>query len=150
MYRELAKHERIVGAKEASGNISAIAELAAECGDSLDLYSGNDDQIVPIMSLGAKGVISVLSNVMPRETHDICSLFLDGKIEESRRLQLDLLDLINSLFIEVNPIPVKAACALMGFCTSEIRLPLCEMDDKNFEILKNAMLRHGLLKEGVR
>ena len=150
VYRELAKHERIVAAKEASGNISAIAELAAECGDSLDLYSGNDDQIVPIMSLGAKGVISVLSNIMPRETHDICSLFLEGKVEESRRLQLELLDLINSLFIEVNPIPVKAACALMGFCTSEIRLPLCEMDDRNFEILKSAMTRHGLLKEGAR
>ena len=145
VYKELAKHERIVATKEASGNISAIAELAAECGDALDIYSGNDDQIVPILSLGAKGVISVLSNVMPKETHDICQLYFDGKVKESCELQLKLLDLINNLFIEVNPIPAKTACSMMGFCSEEMRLPLCEMDPANREKLAASMKKHGLI-----
>ncbi|MBR6559102.1 MAG: 4-hydroxy-tetrahydrodipicolinate synthase [Clostridia bacterium] len=145
VYKELAKHERIVATKEASGNISAIAELVAECGDALDIYSGNDDQIVPILSLGAKGVISVLSNVMPKETHDICQLYFDGKVKESCELQLKLLDLINNLFIEVNPIPAKTACAMMGFCSEEMRLPLCEMDDANRAKLAASMKKHGLI-----
>lgn len=143
--RELAKHERIVGVKEASGNLSQVAEIAAELGDDLAIYSGNDDQIVPVMSLGGRGVISVLSNIMPKETHDICELFVKGDVAASRALQLRLLHLINNLFIETNPIPVKAACALMGMCTEEIRLPLCEMDDGNFEKLKASMRREGLI-----
>ncbi len=143
--RELAKHERIVGVKEASGNLSQVAEIAAELSDDLAIYSGNDDQIVPVMSLGGRGVISVLSNIMPKETHDICELYMKGDVTASRELQLRLLHLINNLFIETNPIPVKAACALMGMCTEEIRLPLCEMDDGNFEKLKASMRREGLI-----
>ena len=145
VYRELAKHPMIVATKEASGNISAIAELIAEVGDQLDVYSGNDDQIVPILSLGGKGVISVLSNVMPRETHDICQLYFDGKVKESAALQLKLLDLINNLFIEVNPIPVKAAMNLMGYCTKEVRPPMCEPEEAHLEILKASMVRHHLI-----
>ena len=145
VYRELAKHPMIVATKEASGNMSAIAELIAELGDQLDVYSGNDDQIVPILSLGGKGVISVLSNVMPRETHDICQLYFDGKVKESAALQLKLLDLINNLFIEVNPIPVKAAMNLMGYCTKEVRPPMCEPEEAHLEILKASMKKHNLL-----
>lgn len=145
VYRELAKHPNIVATKEASGNISAIAELIAELGDQLDVYSGNDDQIVPILSLGGKGVISVLSNVMPQETHDICQLYFDGKVKESAALQLKLLDLINNLFIEVNPVPVKAAMNLMGYCTKEIRPPMCEPEEAHLEVLKDSMQRHGLI-----
>lgn len=145
VYKEIAKHPNIVATKEASGNISAIAKIFDEVGDLLDVYSGNDDQIVPILSLGAKGVISVLSNVMPREAHDICQLFFDGKIKESAALQLKLLKLINSLFIEVNPIPVKTAMSLMGFCSGAMRLPLCEMDEGNLEILREAMKSNGLI-----
>ncbi len=145
VYRELAKHERIVATKEASGNLSQVAEIAAELSDSLAIYSGNDDQIVPIMSLGGMGVISVLSNVLPRETHDICAKFVAGDVIGSRKLQLDLLKLINSLFIEVNPIPVKTACGLMGMCSDSMRLPLCEMEEKNKAVLIEAMREVGLL-----
>lgn len=145
VYKELAKHERIVAVKEASGNISAIAELIAECGDSFDVYSGNDDQIVPIMSLGGKGVISVLSNVLPKETHDICQNCFDGNYTEAARLQLHYLELINALFCEVNPVPVKTAMAELGLCDIEMRLPLCEMDDANKEKLVRAMKKHGIL-----
>ena len=145
VYKELAKHPNIVATKEASGNLSAIAEIAAECGDDLDIYSGNDDQIVPLLSLGAKGVISVLSNVMPKETHDICSLYFEGKVKESAELQLKLLDLINALFMEVNPVPVKAAMNLMGYCSEEIRLPLCEMEDAHLEKLRSIMKNYSLI-----
>ena len=145
VYKELAKHERIVAAKEASGNISAIAQLAAECGDSLDIYSGNDDQIVPILSLGGKGVISVLSNVVPKETHDICRLWFEGRAKESAELQLKLLKLANTLFCEVNPIPVKTAMSLMGFCSEEMRLPLCEMDEANRAKLVEVMREYRLI-----
>lgn len=145
VYKELAKHERIVAAKEASGNISAIAELIAECGDCLDVYSGNDDQIVPILSLGGKGVISVLSNVVPRETHDICQLYFDGKTTEAAKLQLKLLKLANTLFCEVNPVPVKTAMGLLGLCSDEMRLPLCEMDDANREKLISVMKSYNLI-----
>lgn len=145
VYKELAKHERIVAAKEASGNISAIAELIAECGDSLDVYSGNDDQIVPILSLGGKGVISVLSNVVPREVHDICQLYFDGKTQDSAKLQLKLLKLANALFCEVNPVPVKTAMGLLGLCGDEMRLPLCEMDDANREKLISVMKSYDLI-----
>jgi len=145
VYKELAKHERIVAVKEASGNMSAIAELIAECGDSLDVYSGNDDQIVPIMSLGGKGVISVLSNIMPRETHRMAKLCLENDYTEAAKLQLTLLDLINALFCEVNPVPIKTAMAEMGFCDIEMRLPLCEMEDATKARLVSALKKHGLL-----
>ena len=145
VYRELAKHERIVATKEASGNISAIAEVAAELGDVLDIYSGNDDQIVPILSLGGKGVISVLSNVVPKETHDICQLWFEGKARESAELQLRLLKLANSLFCEVNPIPVKTAMAMMGFCSEEMRLPLCEMEAANKEKLAAVLKEYKVI-----
>ncbi len=145
VYRELAKHERIVAVKEASGNMSQIAEIAAELSDDLAIYSGNDDQIVPILSLGGKGVISVLSNVMPRETHEICRKFFDGDVAGSRELQLKYLELINNLFIEVNPIPVKTACGLMGLCSDLMRLPLCEMDDANKAKLAASMKKVGLI-----
>ena len=145
VYRELAKHERIVAVKEASGNISAIAELIAECGDSFDIYSGNDDQIVPIMSLGGKGVISVLSNILPEETHNMAKLCLDNNFAEATRLQLKYLKLINALFCEVNPVPVKTAMAELGWCDIEMRLPLCEMEDANKEKLMAAMKAHGIL-----
>ena len=145
VYKELAKHERIVAVKEASGNISAIAELIAECGDSFDIYSGNDDQIVPIMSLGGKGVISVLSNVLPEETHRMTKLCLDGDFKSATELQLKYLKLINALFCEVNPVPVKTAMAEMGWCDVEMRLPLCEMDDANKAKLLSVMKAHGLI-----
>lgn len=146
-YRELAKHPNIVAAKEASGNISQIAQIAQACGDELDLYSGNDDQIVPLLSLGAKGVISVLSNIMPRETHDICRLFFEGKIAESCALQLKLLPLINALFSDVNPIPVKEAMNMMGWECGECRLPLVSMQPQAKEHLRSLMLEQGLIKE---
>ena len=146
-YRELAKHPNIVAAKEASGNISQVAQIAQACGDELDLYSGNDDQIVPLLSLGAKGVISVLSNIMPRETHDICRLFFEGKIAESRALQLKLLPLINALFSDVNPIPVKEAMNMMGWECGECRLPLVSMQPQAKEHLRVLMQEQGLIKE---
>ena len=146
VYKELAKHDRIVAAKEASGNISAVAALAEACGDSLDIYSGNDDQIVPILSLGGKGVISVLSNVVPKETHDIVALWNEGKTKDSLALQLNYLDLINALFCEVNPVPVKTAMGLMGLCADEMRLPLCEMEENNKEKLATALRNHGIIK----
>jgi len=145
VYKELAKHERIVAVKEASGNLSAIAELIAECGDSYDIYSGNDDQIVPIMSLGGKGVISVLSNILPKETHDICEFCLSDNYKAAAELQLKYLRLINALFCEVNPIPVKTAMAELGKCGIEMRLPLCEMEDANKAKLIAAMKAHNIL-----
>ncbi len=145
VYRELAKHERIVAVKEASGNMSQIAEIAAELSDDLAIYSGNDDQIVPILSLGGQGVISVLSNIMPKETHDICQKFFDGDTAGSRELQLKYLELINNLFIEVNPIPVKTACGMMNLCSDLMRLPLCEMDDANRAKLAASMAKVGLI-----
>ena len=146
VYKELAKHDRIVAAKEASGNISAVAALAEACGNSLDIYSGNDDQIVPILSLAGKGVISVLSNVVPKDTHDIVALWNEGKTKESLALQLQYLDLINALFCEVNPVPVKTAMGLMGLCADEMRLPLCEMEENNKERLATALRNHGIIK----
>ncbi len=138
-YRELGRHENIVAAKEASADISHIAKIAEACGDTLCLYSGNDDQTLPILALGAKGVISVLSNVLPKETHDICALWFAGQMEEALRLHLELLELMNALFIDVNPIPVKAALNLMGMDVGGCRLPLCDMPPNKLEILKAAM-----------
>lgn len=143
-YAELCKHENIVATKEASGNISDIAEIRYACGDALDIYSGNDDQIVPIMSLGGKGVISVLSNILPEETHNICADYLAGNVKAAADAQIKYLPLINSLFCEVNPIPVKAAMNLLGFCSDEIRLPLCEIEDANKARLINDMKNAGL------
>lgn len=143
-YAELCKHENIVATKEASGNISAVAEIRHACGDNLDIYSGNDDQIVPIMSLGGKGVISVLSNLLPEETHKICADYLNGDVKAAADAQIKYLPLINSLFCEVNPIPAKAAMNLMGYCTEEIRLPLCEISDANKERLIADMVAAGI------
>lgn len=144
-YAELAKHQRIVATKEASGDLSAIAKIKALCGDELNIYSGNDDQILPILSLGGKGVISVLSNIMPKEAHDICSLYFEGKVEESCELQTKYLDLINTLFIEVNPIPVKTALGLMGYNVGPLRMPLFPMEGKNLEILKEQLSKNELI-----
>ncbi len=141
----LADHPNIVAIKEASGNISQIAELASLVGDKLDIYSGNDDQIVPILSLGGKGVISVLSNLMPKETADICRLFRDGDVAGARKLQLDLIPLINALFCEVNPIPVKAAMAAMGFGENYLRLPLTAMEPEHEKKLLSLMREQGLI-----
>ena len=140
----LAEHPNIVAIKEACGNISQIAELAALVGDKMDIYSGNDDQIVPILSLGGKGVISVLSNVMPKETVEMCDRFFRGDVAGSRELQLKLLPLINALFCEVNPIPVKAAMAAMGYCENTLRLPLVPMEAQNEEKLLNLMRENGI------
>ena len=142
---KLAEHPRIVAIKEASGNISQIAELAALAGDKIDIYSGNDDQIVPVLSLGGIGVISVLSNLMPRETSDICKKYLAGDTAGALKLQLDLLPLINNLFTEVNPIPVKAAMAAMGYSENSLRLPLTPMDEAKEAVLLGIMKGHGLI-----
>ena len=144
-YVELAKHPRIVAVKEASGDLSAIIKIKEACGDNLHIYSGNDDQIVPILSIGGMGVISVLSNVMPKEAHDICQFYFDGKVKESAALQIKLLTLINTLFIEVNPIPVKTALGLMGYQVGELRMPLCEMAEGNLAKLKAVMKENQLI-----
>ena len=141
----LAEHPNICGIKEASGNISQVAEIAALAGDKIDIYSGNDDQIVPIMSLGGKGVISVLSNVMPKKSVEICDSFFAGDVENSRNIQLELLPLINALFSEVNPIPVKAAMAAMGWCENYVRLPLTCMEEKNEARLLELMKAQNLI-----
>lgn len=141
---ELAKHPRISAIKDAGGNISKTAELISLCGDNIDVYSGNDDQVIPIMSLGGKGCISVLSNIMPKEAVEMCRLFKEGKTAEAAKMQIDLLPLINALFSEVNPIPVKAAMAAMGFCEDYLRLPLTPMEDGNREKLYSLMRKNGL------
>ncbi len=141
--KELARVDNIVAIKEASGNISFCAKIAAEIPD-LHIYSGNDDMIVPMLSLGAKGVISVVANVCPRDTHNICQYYFDGEVEKARALQLRMLDLINALFIEVNPIPVKTAMKMLGWNVGNLRLPLCEMTEENLETLRRAMKDYGL------
>ena len=144
-YAVLAEHPRINGIKEASGNISTVAETMALCKDGLNLYSGNDDQIVPILSLGGKGVISVLSNVMPQQTHDMCQAFFDGNVAEATKRQLEYFPLIKALFCEVNPIPVKVALRLMGFDMGPLRMPLCEMEEAHLEQLKTALKQFNLI-----
>ena len=136
--------DNIVGVKEASGNISQVAKIMQLTQGEIDLYSGNDDQIVPILALGGKGVISVLSNVAPRETHEICEKFFAGDIEGSRELQLKAIPLINALFSEVNPIPVKKAVELMGVETGGLRMPLTEMEEANTKKLAQAMREFGI------
>ena len=143
---ELAKVKNIVAVKEASGNLSQVAEIAALCGPDFDIYSGNDDQILPVLSLGGKGVISVLSNVAPKETHDMVAKFLDGDVQGAIKLQLGAIELISALFCEVNPIPVKTALNLMGYEVGACKLPLCDMEPKNLETLRTAMTNYGLLK----
>lgn len=143
--KKLSEIENIVAIKEASGNISQIAEIAELCGDNLQIYSGNDDQIVPIMSLGGIGVISVLSNIMPKYTHEIANKFLNGQIEESRKMQLKSLRLIKALFSEVNPIPVKTALNLMGYNFGEPRLPLIPMSKNKEELLRIEMEKLDIL-----
>ena len=137
--------ENVRAVKEASGNISQVAKIKALAGDRIDLYSGNDDQIVPLLSLGGIGVISVLSNVAPRQTHDICQAWFDGEIEKSTRLQLEALDMIDALFCEVNPIPVKTALNLMGKDVGPLRAPMCEMSEAHAARLKEAMQGYGIL-----
>ena len=137
--------ENIVGVKDATGNISQVARCMALANGKVDLYSGNDDQIVPILSLGGKGVISVLSNIAPHNTHDICQNFFDGDIEKSRQMQFDALPLIDAFFCEVNPIPVKKAMNIMGMSAGPLRRPLTEMEDKNADRLKKEMQVYGLI-----
>lgn len=143
-YGVLADHPMITGIKEASGNISKIVETMAIVGDRLDLYSGNDDQIIPLLSLGGSGVISVLSNVLPKETSQMCHKFFEGKTDEALKMQLDYLPLINALFCEVNPIPVKAAMAAMGYGEDYLRLPLTPMEDAHKQNLLALMRQQGL------
>lgn len=142
---ELSKLENIVAVKEASGNLSQVAKIAALCGNNLDIYSGNDDQIVPVMSLGGKGVISVLSNIAPEETHNIAAEYLHGCVKESLALQLKYIDLIDAIFCEVNPIPIKCAMNYMGFDVGPLRLPLVEVSDTHAQLLKNELSKAGLL-----
>ena len=142
---ELAKVPNIVAVKEASGNISYCAKLLNACGDKLSVYSGNDDMTVPIMSLGGKGVISVLSNIMPKETHRMTANCLRENYVEASHFQLNYLDLINALFSEVNPIPIKEAMNAMGFDVGDCRLPLCKMSDEHAFALTNIMWKHGLI-----
>lgn len=138
--------DNIVGMKEATGDISQAAKLMALADGCIDMYSGNDNQIVPLMSLGGKGVISVLSNVAPKQTHDIVAEYLAGNVDNSRKLQLEAIELIDALFCEVNPIPVKHALNLMGFEVGPLRMPLSPMEDKNIETLTTALKNYGLLK----
>jgi 4-hydroxy-tetrahydrodipicolinate synthase len=140
----LCKFDNILAVKEASGNISQIAKIKALCGERMDVYSGNDDQVVPILSLGGVGVISVLANIIPKEMHDMCKLFLEGNQKKALEMQLNMLALNDAIFIEVNPIPVKTALNLMGEKVGPLRLPLCDMSEGNIEILKKELVNYGL------
>ena len=145
---KLAKEvDNIVAIKAATGNLAQESKTMALADGHLDMYSGEDGLIVPLMSIGAKGVISVLSNVAPQQTHDICARFLEGNIEEARKLQFEALDIVDALFCEVNPVPVKHALNLMGWDMGPLRMPLCEMEEKNLERLKKAMVGYGLLEK---
>ncbi|MFL0194577.1 4-hydroxy-tetrahydrodipicolinate synthase [Clostridium sp. WILCCON 0269] len=144
--KELCEIENVVAIKEASGDISQIAKMKALCGDRIDLYSGNDDQVVPILSLGGIGVISVLANIIPKDMHNMCKLFLEGKTEEALKIQLDSLALTNAMFIETNPIPIKTAMNIVGMNAGKLRLPLCDMSEGNLEVLKTELKNYGLLK----
>ena len=140
----LAKHERISAVKESCGSVSQIAKARLMCGDDLDIYSGNDDQTVPILSLGGKGLISVIANILQAETADICARFFRGDVKEAEEAQLKLLNLMNQVMIETNPIPVKAACAALGFCENRLRLPLVPMEEGNRQKLLQLMRENGL------
>lgn len=143
-YKELSKHPNIVATKEANGDIGSIAKTRYLCGDDLQIYSGNDDQIVPIMSLGGIGVISVLSNILPKETHELCKAYLDGNTKLASDLQVKYTGLINALFCDVNPIPVKTAMNLLGLNVGPVRLPLYPMDDRGLAFLKEKLCECGL------
>ncbi|MDD6795730.1 MAG: 4-hydroxy-tetrahydrodipicolinate synthase [Clostridiaceae bacterium] len=142
---ELSKLSNIVAIKEASGNISQIAQMKALCGDAIDIYSGNDDQVVPVLSLGGKGVISVWANIMPETVHKLVKSYLEGNINEALKIQLDYLKLCNNLFIETNPIPVKVAMNMMGKEVGPLRLPLYDMDPKNEQVLKDTLKEYKLI-----
>ncbi len=144
-YLELSKHERIVGTKEANGDISSVARTIALCGKDFSVYSGNDDQVTALMSLGGKGSISVLSNILPEVAHNIPAKFLEGNFEESRKLQLEYIDLCHDLFMDVNPIPVKEAMNMMGMDVGDCRLPLYRMTDAARDALRNTLAKHGLV-----
>ena len=144
--KKLAEHRNIAAIKEASGNISYAAKLIAACGDNIDVYSGNDDMVVPLVSLGGKGVISVASHVIPKQMHDMVQYCLDNNFAEATKLQIEYLDLINSLFIEVNPIPVKEALNMMGVNVGPCRMPLYEMSDEHKDVLRASLEKHGLIK----
>jgi 4-hydroxy-tetrahydrodipicolinate synthase len=143
-YKELSKHPNINGIKEASGNFGLLSSTIVECGDDLNIWSGNDNEVVPMMSLGAKGVISVAANIVPEVMAKMTNCCLNGDFETGSKLQLQYLELINRLFIEVNPIPIKTAMNLMGMDVGELRMPLCDMAPENLEKLKTAMIRAGL------
>lgn len=145
VYRELAKHENIVAVKEASGNISAIAELICECGDKFDVYSGNDDQTLPLLALGGSGVISVVSNIIPREMTSLCKKWFEGDTVGCRKLHEKYLGLMKMMFCEVNPIPVKTAAELLGLCSAEMRLPMCEIGEENRKKLQNLLKQYSLI-----
>ena len=145
--KELSKHPLINGIKEASGNIGQVAKIAALCGDELNIYSGNDDQVVPLLSLGGKGVISVVSNVKPELVHNCCKAWFDGDTAKARELQLEMLPLCDALFCEVNPIPVKYAMNVLGWDAGECRLPLVEPGDAHKEQIEQALQAAGLIKE---
>ncbi len=139
----LSEIENITAIKEASGDIAQVAHMVALCGDDIDIYSGNDDMIVPVLSLGGKGVISVLANIAPRDTHDMVEMYLNGDVVGSKNLQLKMFDLIKTLFVEVNPIPVKTAMNLLGYSVGKLRMPLIDMSEQNLDTLKNALIRYG-------
>lgn len=145
VYKRLSEHENIVAVKEASGNLSAIASIARECENKLDIYSGNDDQILPILSLGGLGVISVVSNIVPKATQDICEYYFSNDTTMAKKHQLELLELINVLFCEVNPIPLKYALSLMGICQNEVRLPLCEPTDLSKKKIETTLKKYSLI-----
>ena len=144
-YAQLARHPMINGVKEASGNFSLIARIRELCGDELNLWSGNDDQVVPMMALGAVGVISVVANVAPAAVSKMCRLALEGDFAAAARLQIEYLRLANDLFLEVNPIPVKTALGMMGLCSPDLRLPLCEMGAANADKLAATLHHYGLV-----
>lgn len=146
VYRKLAEHENIAAVKEASGDVSLSAAILAELSDSLSVYSGNDDLTLPILSLGGAGVISVLSNIMPMEMHELCKTFFDGNLSAAKDIQLGLYDIMRAMFYEVNPIPIKTACGEMGLCSPSMRLPMCEMNEKNKAVLLSVLKKHGLIK----
>lgn len=145
---KLSDIKNIVAIKEASGNISQIAKMKSLCGDKIDIYSGNDDQTIPIMSVGGIGVISVLANVIPKDMHNMCMEYLNGNHEKALKIQFDTLALNDALFIETNPIPVKTAMNLMGMKVGNLRLPLCEMVESNLEVLKRELNAYGIKIEG--
>lgn len=145
-YAVLSKHKNIYAAKEATGNLSSIAKTISLCDDDFAVYSGNDDQITPIMSLGGKGVISVLSNILPQTAHDIAAAALEGDFKKSAELQLKYLELCNSMFMDVNPIPVKVAMRMMGIDVGPLRLPLCDMNESNTENLRKVLQKYELIK----